>query len=66
MDVRCSRSRLTSVILPNPANGSNPELVNGQSPANSGTLVTRYDYRSAQLLQLGESASRILRRLCAA
>lgn len=44
MDVRCSRSRLTSVILPNPANGSNPELVNGQSPANSGTLVTRYDY----------------------
>jgi RHS repeat-associated protein len=37
-------SRLTSVILPNPANGSNPELVDGQSPANSGTLVTRYDY----------------------
>jgi RHS repeat-associated protein len=37
-------SRLTQVVLPNPANGNNPELVDGQSPANSGTLVTRYDY----------------------
>ncbi|MFO1495877.1 MAG: RHS repeat-associated core domain-containing protein [Lysobacterales bacterium] len=36
--------RLTQVILPNPATGANPELVNGQTPANSGALVTRYDY----------------------
>jgi RHS repeat-associated protein len=36
--------QLDMVVLPNPATGANPELVNGESPANAGTLVTRYEY----------------------
>jgi RHS repeat-associated protein len=36
--------RLLSVILPNPSTGANPPLVDGASPANSGTLVTSYEY----------------------
>ena len=30
--------RLTSVVLPNPATGANPPLVDGISPATAGTL----------------------------
>ncbi|MDC8014005.1 hypothetical protein [Tahibacter soli] len=36
--------QLDMVVLPNPATGANPELVNGESPNGSGTLVTRYEY----------------------
>lgn len=36
--------KLVQVVLPNPASGANPELVDGQSPANAGTLVTRFGY----------------------
>ncbi len=36
--------RLERVVLPNPITGVNPELVDGQSPAGSGTLTTRYVY----------------------
>jgi RHS repeat-associated protein len=36
--------RLTQVILPNPANGLNPPLVDGMSPTTAGTLVTKYEY----------------------
>ena len=36
--------RLLAVVLPNPSTGANPPLVDGASPANSGTLVTRYEY----------------------
>jgi RHS repeat-associated protein len=36
--------RLERVVLPSPGTGLNPELVNGQSPAGSGTLTTHYVY----------------------
>ena len=36
--------RVTRVVLPNPATGANPELIAGESPANSGTLVTKFSY----------------------
>ena len=36
--------RLLAVVLPNPSTGANPTLVDGASPANSGTLATRYEY----------------------
>jgi RHS repeat-associated protein len=36
-------SRLVAVVLPDPATGSNPPLVNGASP-DSATLTTRYAY----------------------
>ena len=36
--------RLLAVVLPNPSTGANPPLIGGASPANSGTLVTSYEY----------------------
>jgi RHS repeat-associated protein len=36
--------RLLTVVLPNPSTGMNPPLVDGVSPANSGALVTSYEY----------------------
>jgi hypothetical protein len=36
-------SRLVAVVLPNPATGANPPLVDGSSPE-PGALVTRYAY----------------------
>ena len=36
--------RVTQVVLPNPTTGANPELVAGESPVTSGTLVTKFSY----------------------
>ena len=54
--------RLVSVVLPNPSTGANPALINGESPANSGALVTRYEYdeqgnKTAQIYAEGRRTS---------